>query len=125
MGNILINSVGPNFKFYDLQLIDWNLASFYFRGYDSSLKRGTVCYYSPEQLFRTNHITPVIDVWALAIVIFTYYTDEKPFLFNCKTDNMRAIVTLIGGAKILEMYKKYNFGNTEYLSLLNEIEKNP
>lgn len=47
MGNIMVNSVGPTFKFYEVQLIDWNLASFYYTGYESDQKKGTVCYYSP------------------------------------------------------------------------------
>ena len=47
MGNILVNSLGPNFKFYELQLIDWNLARFYFSGFSENTKRGTVCYYAP------------------------------------------------------------------------------
>jgi serine/threonine protein kinase len=33
LGNILINSIGPNFKMFETQLIDWNLASFYYLGY--------------------------------------------------------------------------------------------
>ena len=101
MGNIMVNSVGPSFKFYEVQLIDWNLASFYFTGYDSDQKKGTVCYYSPEQLFMTSHITPAIDVWALAIVMFTFYFESKPFLPNCKDDNLKAILSFIGGPKLL------------------------
>lgn len=26
MGNLLFNSIGQNFKFYEVQFIDWNLA---------------------------------------------------------------------------------------------------
>lgn len=47
MGNILINSLGSNFKLFETQLIDWNLASFYYKGYESNAKKGTACYYSP------------------------------------------------------------------------------
>lgn len=47
MGNILVNSMGLNFKFYEIQIIDWNLAMFYYTGLDDNSKRGTVCYYSP------------------------------------------------------------------------------
>jgi serine/threonine protein kinase len=125
MGNILVNSIGPTFKFYDVQLIDWNLASFYYTGYDSDMKRGTVCYYSPEQLFNTFHITPAIDVWALGVVMFTFYTDSKPFSFNCKSDNLRAIVSLVGGNKILDLYKKYRYNSIGNLNLLDDIEQNP
>ena len=97
MGNIMVNSVGPNFKFYEVQLIDWNLASFYYRGVDLSNKRGTVCYYSPEQIFLGYHITPAVDVWALGVVMYIYYTDRKPFTFNCKNNNFKAILSLVGG----------------------------
>lgn len=34
MGNILVNSMGLNFKFYEIQMIDWNLALFYYTGFD-------------------------------------------------------------------------------------------
>lgn len=47
MGNLLFNSVGQNFKFYEVQFIDWNLALFYYTGLDTNTKKGTVCYYSP------------------------------------------------------------------------------
>lgn len=49
-------------------------------------------------------ITPIVDIWALAIVMFTFYTDEKPFSFNCKTDNLKAIISLVGGEKILSLF---------------------
>lgn len=113
LGNIMVNSIGPSFKFYEVQLIDWNLASFYYKGYESDLKRGTVCYYSPEQLFETYHITPAIDIWSLGIVMFTFYTDSKPFTFNCKTNDLRAILSLVGGKKLLDLYKKYRFNNVD------------
>lgn len=97
MGNILVNSIGPHFKFYEVELIDWNLASFYYEGVDIGNKRGTVCYYSPEQLFLTYHITPAIDIWALGVVMYIYYFDRKPFVgVNCKNHNLKAIATLVG-----------------------------
>lgn len=48
MGNIMVNSMGLNFKFYEIQFIDWNLAMFYHTGLDTKMKQGTVCFYSPE-----------------------------------------------------------------------------
>ncbi len=36
MGNILIHSVGEGLRIINVQLIDWNLASFYSYGYDSN-----------------------------------------------------------------------------------------
>jgi tRNA A-37 threonylcarbamoyl transferase component Bud32 len=33
MGNILIHSVGEGLRTIDVQLIDWNLATFYYKGY--------------------------------------------------------------------------------------------
>jgi serine/threonine protein kinase len=101
-----------------VQLIDWNLASFYHKGFETSSKRGTPCYYSPEQLLRTFYITPAVDVWALAIVMFTYYTDAKPYQVNCKTDNLLAVISLVGGKKILDLYKKNNLNSPEYSSLM-------
>lgn len=75
MGNVLINSIGLNFKFYELQLIDWNLAKFYYKGMDELSKRGTVCYYSPEEMLRTIYVTPARDIWSLGIAMYTYYTN--------------------------------------------------
>lgn len=88
--------MGLNFKFYELQLIDWNLAKFYYKGMDDISKRGTVCYYSPEELLRTIHVTPARDIWSLGIAMYTYYTNEKPFTYNCKKDNLKAIASLVG-----------------------------
>ncbi len=50
---------------------------------------------------RTMHVTPAIDVWAFAIVMFTFFTDAKPFSYNCKDDNLKAIATLVGVEKII------------------------
>ena len=86
-----------NFKFFQIQLIDWNLASFYYKGYELSGRKGTVCYYSPEALLKSLHITPAADIWALAIVFITYITDSKPFKNNCKEDNLKSIISLVGG----------------------------
>lgn len=47
-GNVLINSHDKKFNFFDVQLIDWNLASFYYHGADIGFQKGTACYYSPE-----------------------------------------------------------------------------
>lgn len=64
-------------------------------------------------MFGTYHITPAIDVWALGIVMFTFYTDSKPFSFNCKSDNLKAIVSLVGGKKILDLFQKYRYSNVD------------
>jgi eukaryotic-like serine/threonine-protein kinase len=74
MGNIILNSMGLDFKFYEAQLIDWNLALFYYTGLDHNVKRGTVCFYSPEELLRTHYATPARDIWSLGVTMFTYYT---------------------------------------------------
>ena len=96
MGNVIVNSLGMNFKIFEAQLIDWNLASFYYKGYDINTRKGTVCYYSPEQLMRAAHITPAIDIWALAVVMWTFFTDDKPFFTDCKDNNLEAIASLVG-----------------------------
>ncbi len=80
----MVNSLGMNFKMFETQLIDWNLATFYYKGYESNTKKGTVCYYSPEVLMKSSHITPAIDVWSFAIVMWTFFTDGKPFFSDCK-----------------------------------------
>lgn len=45
---------------------------------------------------RANHYTPAIDVWALAVVMWTFVNDEKPFFSDCKQGNLKAIATLVG-----------------------------
>ena len=45
---------------------------------------------------KASHLTPAIDVWALAVVIWTYFTDDKPFFQDCKYNNMEAIASLVG-----------------------------
>jgi len=117
--------MGPNFKFYEVQLIDWNLAIFYYSGYDSNVKHGTTCYYSPEQTLKTSFPTPAIDVWALGVVFYTYLFDEKPFKVNCKVSNLKAIVSLVGGNKIVEMVEKYRYYSPENMDLILDIKKNP
>jgi hypothetical protein len=43
--------------------------------------------------------------------MFVVYTDIKPFTFNCKSNNLKAIATLVGGKKMLDMYKKYRYND--------------
>jgi hypothetical protein len=33
---------------------------------------------------KASFMTPAIDVWALAVVIWTFFTDDKPFFEDCK-----------------------------------------
>ena len=80
MRNILINKRGLNSRwFYDVQLIDWNESPLYYRGVDNLKPVHVACYYAPEKLFSAMHFTPAIDVWALGVVMFMYYTDRNPF----------------------------------------------
>ena len=88
MGNVLINSIGPNLRQVEVQLIDWNLASFYYPGYESSTRKGTECYYAPELLLRRDYITPAMDIWSLAVVYFTFLTSRKPFPSDCSKNNL-------------------------------------
>ena len=37
---------------------------------------------------KASHLTPAIDVWALAVVIWTFFTDDKPFFQDCKDNNL-------------------------------------
>jgi hypothetical protein len=69
-------------------------------------------------MFMAKTIIPLVDIWALAVVMFTYYTDDKPFHFNCKTDNLKAIISLVGGDKILSLYKKYRFTSIDSIKLI-------
>ena len=67
-------------------------------------------------------MTPLVDIWALAIVMFTFYTDEKPFTVNCKSDNnFKAILSLIGGDKLLSLFKKYRYPSSDYIKILRDI----
>ena len=75
MGNILLHAVTEDFKFFKLELIDWNLAVFYYTGFEHSKKGGTKCYYSPEILFKTDYLTPATDIWSLGIVMYKFITD--------------------------------------------------
>ena len=54
MANILVLEEEDS---YGAQLIDFNLAGFYYPGYYEPLKKGTPGYYAPEYLFRGNYIT--------------------------------------------------------------------
>lgn len=45
---------------------------------------------------RASHMTPAIDVWALGVVMWTFFTDDKPFFTDCKKDNLQAIASLVG-----------------------------
>ena len=57
--------------------------------------------------------------------MFIYYTESKPFSFNCKTNNIKAIASLVGGKKLLQMYKKYRYNNIEQIDFFKEVEENP
>jgi len=69
-------------------------------------------------MFKGKSITPSVDIWALAVVMFTFYTDEKPFSLNCKNDNFKAIISLVGGDKILSLFKKYRYSSSDYLKII-------
>ena len=80
-----------------MQLIDWNMASSYFPGYESNEQKGTECYHSPESILGIPNITPASDVWSLAVVYFFYVTGKRPFLKNCEEDELAAVISLVGG----------------------------
>lgn len=84
MKNVLVNYRGGYSKSFDVELIDWNLASFYYHGYYEGGKKGTTCYYAPETLLRINYQTPAVDIWALAVMIFSFLAGTKPFPLKCK-----------------------------------------
>lgn len=88
-------------------------------------RKGTVCYYPPEQLLRTNYPTPAIDIWGLAVVMFTYLTNKNPFPIKCKTNNIKAISSLVGSQKLWNMIKKYNLHIPEYKDFIEDLRKNP
>lgn len=75
---------------------------------------------------RSYHITPAIDVWALGVVMFTFYADRKPFYDDCKEHNLRAIADLLGVDKLIKMQKKYRFSiQKEYYELVEDHKKHP
>jgi hypothetical protein len=41
-------------------------------------------------------MTPAIDIWALAVVMWSFMTDDKPFYYECKNNNLKAIASLVG-----------------------------
>jgi serine/threonine protein kinase len=45
---------------------------------------------------RTLYTTPAIDIWALGVVMWTFFTDDKPFFSDCKENNIKAIATMAG-----------------------------
>ena len=47
MGNVLVIQNPQNLKVFKTKLIDWNLAVFYYPGYEEDGKKGTPCYYPP------------------------------------------------------------------------------
>ena len=125
MGNILLTPRDAEFKRFDTQLIDWNLATFYYSGYESSKKKGTICYHSPEGLFKTSHITPAADIWTLAVVMYSAVAQQKPFAFSCNKSPLKAIASLVGGKKVVELYKKYKFVVPDLHPLIQEMEQKP
>jgi hypothetical protein len=39
--------------------------------------------------------------------MFTFITDKKPFIGGCKNDNLKSIISLAGGKKVLALFDKY------------------
>jgi hypothetical protein len=76
-------------------------------------------------MFRTYHVTPAIDIWSLAVVMFTFITNKKPFGGGCKNDNLKSIVSLIGGKKILALFDKYRYKYREQSDIIDKIRANP
>ena len=46
MGNVLVDIPNSNHLIHP-QLIDWNLASFYYPGVEEQIRKGTSCFYPP------------------------------------------------------------------------------
>ena len=112
-------------KQFHAKLIDWNLVTFYYPGHEEVGRKGTVCYYPPEQLFRSNFPTPAIDIFALASVMFTYITGKNPYPTKCKDHNLKAICGLVGGERIFEAVKKYNWQIPDFDDYILKIMKDP
>ena len=71
-------------------------------------------------------MTPAIDIWALGVVMFTFFTDKKPFYDECKENNLMAIAGVVGIDKIIKMQEKYRFSiQKEYFDLVEDHKKHP
>lgn len=53
-----------------VDLIDWNLAAFYYPGKAFSRASGTPPFKAPELTFFTEYFSPVVDVWSLGAVMY-------------------------------------------------------
>ncbi len=66
-------------------------------------------------------MTPAIDIWALAVVMWSFMTDDKPFYYECKNNNLKAIASLVGMQRLIEIHTKYRLPFTgDYYDLLIE-----
>jgi serine/threonine protein kinase len=122
LGNIMVNARSPDFKFYEVQLIDWNIAVMFFKGFDGNGKSGTKCYYSPEQLMGAAHVTPAMDIFSLGVMIYAYLADSKPYIANCSQDNLQAVGSLVGERRLLEVFEKYNYHCNDCMELFAKLE---
>ena len=130
LANILVTIENPDMaQFFDVKLIDWNLASFYYPGYASNGLKGTPCYFSPEQLFNVKHITPATDVYTLGMTMFYFLAQKKPFRVKCSArndNNIQSIASFVGYEAIKKVSLKYgyNIGGNMYKHF-EIMEKHP
>jgi hypothetical protein len=75
---------------------------------------------------RAAHLTPAIDIWALGVVMWTFFTEDKPFFIDCRDNNLEAIASLVGIKKLIELHEKYRFPFTvQYYDMLHYHINNP
>lgn len=53
-----------------INLIDWNLASFYYIGKKYDRASGTPPFKAPQLVVQSEFYTPAIDIWSLGAVMF-------------------------------------------------------
>lgn len=58
---------------------------------------------------RTYHVTPAIDIWSMGIVMFSFFSEKKPFYEDCKANNLIAIASLVGAEKVIDVHRKYRY----------------
>ena len=76
-------------------------------------RSGTVGYYSAEELFTSNYLTPATDIFSLGVTFYKLLADKKqPYRVipkSEKSNNFQAMASLTGADSLADMYVKYRY----------------
>lgn len=102
--NIITN---PNT--WEIKVIDWGLAEFYFPGTDYSVRVASRFFKGPELLLNNTKYDYSLDIWSLGCLFAGIIFKKEPFFYGTDNfDQLVKIVKVLGTDEMFSYIEKYN-----------------